>query len=147
MVFNGEWFYITKQNSLFYNSPSDTISDTLSYLLSLFLNTSFIILYFLILQIACSIPILLLECLWLYIFCCTVSSQSFSFLTGNNDLCSGYSFSIPKSLVKQAYYIFWQFRMIIFVDLVIMFLPYLSVYALFCRLSTPFDLLCTGSLL
>ena len=43
------------------NTVPDTISDTLSYFFSLFLKISFIILYFFILQMTCSIAILLLE--------------------------------------------------------------------------------------
>ena len=122
------------------------MSDTLLYFLNLFLKTSFIILYFFILQIACSITILFAEWFLLYSFCTSVNSWSFSFLKGSNDFCFWkVFFHSQKSKIKHTQNIFRQIRMVFLVDFIIMLPSYLSVYVLFCRLSVPFDSLCIDS--
>src|SRR3954468_24918961 len=72
------------------------MSDILLYFLNLFLNTSLIILYFFNLQIVCSITILFLEWILLYSFSSSDRSRFLFFLNGNDDICSGKSFSTPK---------------------------------------------------
>ena len=49
-------------NSVFYSTKPETMSDTLLYFPSLFLNTSANILYFFNLLMTCYITILFLEC-------------------------------------------------------------------------------------
>ena len=97
-----------------------------------FLNTSFIILYLFILQMACSTTILLLEWFLLFILLpLSLIPDSSSFLIGNSDFCFRiYFYYTLKSRIKHVHNILGYIGIILFVDLVIMSFTYLLVFCL-----------------
>ncbi len=85
------------------------MSDILLYFFHLFLNTSFIILYFFILQqMVCSITILFLEWLLLYSFSSGDNSCGFLFflyaLLHDPPLPNAFSYPLPTKHVKWSVY-------------------------------------------
>ena len=104
-------------------SRADTISDTLSYFLSLFLNFPLIIPNFLILHIVCSTVILNCECFRLKTVSSSESVTFFFFLNGSTDrLYSGKVILYSQiTQVKQIFNLNWCYRMIILVNIIIMF--------------------------